>query len=73
MKLSELKKLVAILEEGAAGEDVDVVFTDYSRRGYPLLDMDRPVAEYQYANHLSPDRPEVRIPLDEFFPVRTVY
>ena len=65
MKLSELKQLVAILEDNANGVDTEVVFSDYSRRGSHLLTLDRPVREYLYSMHVPPARKnEVHIPLD---------
>lgn len=53
MKLSELKQLVALLEDNAEGKDTEVRFSDYSQRAFPVLDLDRPVSKIVYAQHVS--------------------
>lgn len=65
MKLSDLKKLVAILEANADGKDTEIMFSDFSRRSFPVLDFDRPVDKFIYANHVRcDDSGVVQLPLD---------
>ena len=41
MKLKDLKAALAAIED-KKGEDAEVIFTDYSQRGYPNLDWGGP-------------------------------
>jgi hypothetical protein len=64
MTLTELEALASLLRANGYPEDRPILFSDWSRRSFPVLDIERPVERIVYASHLGTEDKIFYIPLD---------